>query len=155
MGKDLIKMKNYIPFGKPIVSNKEINLVNKVIKSGKYVHGKITEEFETYFKRFTKSKYAITVSSCTAGMHSFYLAKGIKKGDEVILPAQTHVATGHAIELVGAKPILLIVNPRQETSIYKKSRKNYKKTKAIVVVHFLGIPVDMFKIKKIAKKMIF
>ena len=80
---------------------------------------------ETYFKRFTKSKYAITVSSCTAGMHLFYLAKG-KKGDEVILPAQTHVFTGHTIELVG-KPILLIVNPRQETSIYKNRKKLQKK----------------------------
>ena len=146
-------MKNYIPFGKPIVNNKEINLVNKVIKSGKYVHGKITEEFETSFKRFTKSKYAITVSSCTAGMHLFYLAKGIKKGDEVILPAQTHVATGHAIELVGAKPIFIDSEPETgNIDIQKIEKKITKKTKAIVVVHFLGIPVDMIKIKKIAKK---
>lgn len=154
MGKNqILKMRDLIPFGKPIVNSKEINLVNKVIKSGKYVHGKITEEFEKVFKKFTKSKYAITVSSCTAGMHLFYLSKGIKKGDEIILPAQTHVATGHAIELVGAKPIFIDSEPETgNIDINQIEKKITKKTKAIVVVHFLGIPVDMTKIKKIAKK---
>ena len=99
-------MKNF-PFGKPIVNNSEFGSVLKVLKSGKYVHGKKTIEFEDKFKKFTNSKYAVSISSCTAGMHLFYLAIGIKKGDEVIVPAQTHVATAHAIEIVGAKPIFV------------------------------------------------
>ena len=145
-------MKN-IPFGKPIINYGEFRAVNKVLKSGKYVHGKKSVEFENNFKFFTKSKFAVTVSSCTAGMHLFYFINGIKKGDEVILPAQTHVATAHAIELVGAKPIF--VDSELQTGnldISKIERLITKKTKAISIVHFLGIPVDMIAIKKIAKK---
>lgn len=145
-------MKNY-PFGKPIVNNSEFSSVLKVLKSGKYVHGKKSIEFENHFKKFTKSKYAVSISSCTAGMHLFYLALGIKKGDEVIVPAQTHVATAHAIEIVGAKPIFIdceLETGNIDTSLIE--RKITKKTKAIVVVHFLGMPADMIKINKIARK---
>ena len=142
-----------IPFGKPMVSSKEFRAVLDVLKSGKYVHGRKTEEFEELFKKFVKSRYAITVSSCTAGMHLFYFAIGLSKGDEVIVPAQTHVATAHAVELLGAKPIF--VDCELETGnidVKKIKKKISKKTKAIAVVHFLGVPADMIKIKKIAKK---
>ena len=70
----------------------------------------------------------------------FLSCKGIKKGDEVILPAQTMLLLD--TKNLWGKTNLLIVNPRQETSIYKKSRKITKKQRP-VVVHFLGIPVDM------------
>lgn len=146
-------MKKLIPFGKPIINKDEFNLVNKVLKSGKYVHGKKTAIFEKIFKKFTKAKNAVTVSSCTAGMHLFYFNAGIKKGDEVIVPAQTHVATAHAVELVGAKPVFVDCELRTgNIDIDKIEKKISSKTKAIVVVHFLGIPVDMLKILKIAKK---
>ena len=142
-----------VPFGKPFIDNSELNSIKKVLKSGKYVHGKETESFEKIFKKFTKSKNATTVSSCTAGMHLFYLALGISKGDEVLVPAQTHVATSHAVEIVGAKPIF--VDCELETGnidVNKIEKKITARTKAIVVVHFLGIPVKMQKILKIAKK---
>ena len=100
-------MKKNIPFGRPIVNNLEQESLKKVLISGKYVHGKKTLEFEKLFKKYTNSKYAVSLSSCTAGLHLFYFALGILKGDEVIVPAQTHVATVHAIELVGAKPIFI------------------------------------------------
>ena len=96
-----------IPFGKPKINKLEFRSVSNVLKSGKYVHGKKTDEFEKLFKKFTKANNAVTVSSCTAGMHLFYFNAGITKGDEVIVPAQTHVATAHAVELVGAKPVFI------------------------------------------------
>lgn len=142
-----------LPFGKPIVSGSEYKSVIKVLKSGKYVHGIKTIEFEQNFKKFTKSKYAVSISSCTAGMHLFYLSVGIKKGDEVIVPAQTHVATAHAVEIVGAKPVFVDCELKTgNININEIEKKITKKTKAIVVVHFLGIPADMNRIKKIAKK---
>ena len=142
-----------IPFGKPIVSSKEYRAVLNVLKSGKYVHGRKTEEFEELFRKFVKSKYAITVSSCTAGMHLFYFAIGLSKGDEVIVPAQTHVATAHAVELLGAKPVFVDCELETGNIDAKKIEKKItKKTKAIAVVLFLGIPADMIKIKRIAKK---
>ena len=90
-------LKKKIPFGKPIIDKKEINLVNSVLKNNILVHGPKSIEFENKFASFTKSKYAISVSSCTAGMHLIYFSLGIGKNDEVLVPAQTHVATAHAV----------------------------------------------------------
>ena len=96
-----------IPFGKPIIGSREIKAVKKGLTTGTLVHGKKTLEFEENFKRFTKSKYSVAVSSCTAAMHLFYFTNNIGKGDEVIVPSQTHLATVHAVELTGAKPIFV------------------------------------------------
>ena len=142
-----------IPFGKPMVGKEEYSATLKVLKSGKYVHGHKSLEFEEKFKKFTGAKYAVSVSSCTAGMHLFYFSIGIGLNDEIILPAQTHVATAHAIELTGAKPVF--VDSELETGnidINQIEKKINKKTKAIVIVHYLGVPVDMNKIMKLAKK---
>ena len=94
-----------IKFSVPNIFKKDINLVSKIIKSGWLTHGKYTSLFENEVKKFTKSKFAVTVSSCTAGLHISCLASGFKKGDEVIVPAQTHTATAHAVEYTGATPI--------------------------------------------------
>ena len=67
--------------------------------------------FENEFKKFTGSKYAISVSSCTAGLHLSCLSIGLKGGDEVIVPSQTHTATAHAVEYTGAKAIFSDVDP--------------------------------------------
>ena len=91
-----------IKFSIPNISKKDISLVGKIIKSGWLTHGKYTAHFEEELKKFTKAKYAISVSSCTAGLHISCLASGFKKGDEVIVPAQTHTATAHAVEYTGA-----------------------------------------------------
>ena len=142
-----------IPFGKPLIDKKEINLVTKVLKSGIYVHGPKSIEFEEKFKKFTKAKNAVAVSSCTAGMHLFYFSLGIGRGDEVIVPAQTHTATAHAVELAGAKPIFVDCDKTSgniDTKLIEK--KITKKTKAICVVHYLGIPVNMKDVIKIARK---
>jgi perosamine synthetase len=149
----MLKNKLNIPFGKPIVDEKEISAIKQVLKSGVYVHGRKSIEFEKKFKSLTKAKYATSVSSCTAGMHLLYFTLGIGHGDEVIVPAQTHVATAHAVQLVGAKPVF--VDCDQDTgniNLDKIEEKINKKTKAIAVVHFLGVPVKMKKIIYLAKK---
>ncbi len=145
--------KNKIPFGKPLIDNNEIKSVTNVLKSGIYAHGPRSSLFEKKFCNFTGAKYSSTVSSCTAGMHLFYFALGIGRGDEVIVPAQTHTATAHAVELAGAKPVFVDCEIETGNIDPKKIQKKIsKKTKAICVVHFLGIPVDMKKINYIAKK---
>ena len=67
-----------IKFSKLNISKKDIATVSKIIKSGWLTHGKYTELFEKEIQKFTKSKYAITVSSCTAGLHLSCLAAGFK-----------------------------------------------------------------------------
>jgi len=153
--KDIMKKNNKIklPFGSPLLSDKETYAVKNVLKSKILVHGKYTVEFEKKFQKFTKSKYSIAVSSCTAGMHLFYYAVGIGKGDEVIVPAQTHLATAHAVELTGAKAVFVDAEiTTGNIDINKIESKITKKTKAICIVHYLGLPVDVRKIKILAKK---
>ena len=145
--------KTKYPFGKPLLDTNEYISVTKVLKSNILVHGYKSKEFESLFKKFTKSKEAISVSSCTAGMHLTYFCLGIKKGDEVIVPAQTHISTAHAVELTGAKAIFVdCVASTGNIDISKIEKKINKRTKAIAVVHFLGIPVNLKAVKKIAKK---
>ncbi len=142
------------PFGKPIFENNQyIELIKKILKTGKLVHGKNIEDFEKSFKRFTNANEAISVSSCTTGMQLFYNVLEISSGDEVIVSSQTHVATAHAIEACGAKPIF--IDSEKDTGNIKISdieKKINKKTKAITIVHYLGNPVDMDKIIKLGKK---
>ena len=142
-----------IPFGYPIVDKNEILAVKKVLKGYIFAHGPQIKMFENEFARFTNSPIAISVTSCTAGMHLAYFALGIGSGDEVIVSSQTHVATAHAIELVGAKPVFVDSDKiTGNIEIDKIEKKITKKTKAISIVHFLGLPTDMIKVKKIAKK---
>ena len=98
----------YYPFGKPILnSSRYLKDFQSILKSGRLVHGKNIEKFENSFAKYTNAKSAISVSSCTTGMTLFYHSIGIKSGDEIILPSQTHVATAHAIMASGAKPIFI------------------------------------------------
>ncbi len=141
------------PFGKPIIGNEEKGAVLDVLSNPILVHGPKADQFEEDFKSFTGSPNAISVSSCTAGMHLTYLALGLNPGDEVIVPSQTHVATAHAVELVGCKAVFVDVdlttgNVKPE-NILNAINKN---TKAIAVVHYLGVPVDMDPIVDIANK---
>ena len=73
-----------IKFSIPNISSNDIKKVGKILKSGWLTHGKYTTKFEDQIKLFTNSKYAVTVSSCTAGLHLSCLAANFKKGDEVI-----------------------------------------------------------------------
>jgi perosamine synthetase len=142
-----------IPFGYPVVNDLEIKSVTKVLKGHIFAHGPNIKKFEQEFSKFTKAPYSISVSSCTAGMHLIYFTLGIGRGDEVIVPSQTHVATAHAVELTGAKPIFVDAdNLTGNIAIDQIEKKITSKTKAIAVVHYLGLPVDMYKINKIAKK---
>ncbi len=144
---------NKIPFGKPLINFKEKKIISSVLESGTLVHGSKSKEFEKEFKKYTGASDAISVSSCTAGMHLFYFTLNIGDGDEVIIPAQTHVATAHAVELSGAKPIFVDSEyPTGNINIDLIEKKITEKTKAITVVHYLGNPVDMNKLKLLSKK---
>ena len=141
-----------IPFGRPIIETEEKEAVKKVLENPILVHGPNAIQFEEDFKNYTGAKISISVSSCTAGMHLVYFALGLGRGDEVIVPAQTHVATAHAVELVGAKAIFIDVSKEDgniDTELIESAITH--KTKAIAVVHYLGVPVNMEKVMEIAR----
>lgn len=148
----MVNIKN-IPFGRPMIGDKERKAVDKVLQGPILTHGKNVKEFENKFAQYTSSKNALAVASCTAALHLAYFYAGIEKGDEVIVPAQTHVATAHTVELLGGKAIF--IDSELETGnldVNQIEDKITKKTKVLTVVHYLGMPVNMIKIKKIAKE---
>ena len=145
-------MKN-IKFSKKEIKNKDLNNVVSVIRSGWLTHGKFTKLFEKNFSLFTKSKYCISVSSCTAGLHLSCLAAGFSKGDEIIVPAMTHTATAHAVEYTGAKAVFADVEAISGNLNLDNIKKkiNYK-TKGIILVHMAGLPCNLKPIVDFCKK---
>ncbi len=144
---------NSIRFSIPNISLADIKKVGKILKSGWLTHGKYTTKFEEQIKKLTKAKYAVTVSSCTAGLHLSCLASNFKKGDEVIVPSQTHTATAHAVEYTGAKAIFSDVEfPSGNVSLRLIKKKISKKTKGIILVHMAGYPCETKKISSFCKK---
>ena len=142
-----------IKFSKLNINNNDLGLVKKIIKSGWLTHGKYTSLFEENFKKFTNSKYAVSVSSCTAGLHLSCMALNFKKGDEVIVPSQTHTATAHAVEYTGAKAVFSDVELLTgNLSLNKIKNKINKRTKGLIVVHMAGYPCRMDEIVDFCKK---
>lgn len=142
-----------VKFGKPMIDDAEKNAVSEVLGGDILVHGPKAKQFESDFSSFVGGGHSVSVSSCTAGLHLSYFHYGLGPGDEVIVPAQSHVATVHAVELVGATPVF--VDAELETgNIDIDSIENAitPKTKALSLVHYLGMPVNMHRIMDIAEK---
>lgn len=146
-------MNRVIPFGKPILGEEEKAAVAAVMESGIMVHGPKIKEFEAAFSAFTGSPYAVGVSSCTAALHLTYFTLGVGPGDEVLVPAMTHTATAHAVELVGAKPVFVDAELRTgNMDLDQAEGLITTRTKAISVVHYLGMPVDMRRVRNLAAR---
>ncbi len=142
-----------IPFGRPLIGEEEKRAVIDVLDGPILVHGPKSKAFETDFAAFTGAPEAVSVSSCTAALHLAYFDLGIGPGDEVIVPAQTHNATAHAVEYTGAKPVFVDAEMRTgNIDIDQIEEYITPNTKAISVVHFLGMPVQMDRITEIADK---
>ena len=145
-----------IPFGKPIINNNVNKIFQNIINSGLLVHGPYQKKFEKSFSKINNSKFVTTVSNCTSGMFLYYLTKKLKRNDEVLVPATTHVATANAIEAAGAKPVFVDVNIQDgNINLNEAKKKITKRTKGIVVVHYLGFPVDIQKLNYFRKKKLF
>ena len=142
-----------IPFGRPWIDDVDRQTVMDVLNGHVLTHGPKCKEFEQKFSEFIGGGYAVTTSSCMASLHLSAIHFDLKPGDEVIVPSQTHVATVHAVELMGAKPVF--VDCELETGnidINQIESKISSKTKAIFLVHFAGIPIEMDQICVIAEK---
>src|SRR6266571_7610713 len=97
--------KREIPFGRPWIGAEERAAVLEVLDGPILTHGPQTSLFEQEFAAFIgSSQGAVATSSCMGALHMAYLTCGIGPGDEVLVPAQTHVAMAHAVEWTGATP---------------------------------------------------
>lgn len=135
------------------IKNEIDTAIANVINNTAFASGPFVEEFEKNFAEFTGAKHCIAVNSGTAALHLAVIAMGIGKGDEVIIPANTFVATAWAVSYVGAKPVFVDVDPLTYTIDPKKIEAAItQKTKAIIPVHLYGQVADMDAVKLIAKK---
>jgi len=124
-----------------------------VIDSGWFSEAKKTKKFERLFCNFTKSKFACAVTSGTTGLFLALKALDIERGDEVIVPDLTFVASANAVVETGAKPIFVDIESRSlNIDLEKIEQKITKKTKAIMIVNFNGRVTDFTRLRNIAKK---
>lgn len=142
-----------IPFARPHIGEEEKKAVMDVLSGPILVHGPRAKQFEADFARYVRGGNAVSVSSCTAALHLAYFYLKLGAGDEVIVPAQTHTATAHAVELCGATPVFVDAELKTgNIDLDQIESKITPRTKAISIVHFLGMPVNMDRINQIAQK---
>lgn len=142
-----------IPFHKPHLPKKAIEEVVKTLESGWLTTGPKVQEFEHQFSQTVGARYSLAVSSCTAALHLAYMVNGISQGDEVIVPSFTFCSTINTLIHIGATPVFCDIE--RETLCLDPNdieRKITNKTKAIVVVHYAGMPANLDRINLIAKK---
>ena len=142
----------FLPYNQPDIEQGEINEVVDTLRSGWITTGPKTKEFEERFSKYVGSKFAVAVSSCTAGLHLILNAAGIGEGDEVIVPTMTFCATANVAVHVGATPIIVDVEPDTlNLSPQRLEAAITPQTRAVMPVHLYGHPCDMDRINEIAK----
>lgn len=147
-------MTRSIPFGKPWITDTERHAVMDVLRGDVLTHGPQGKAFEEEFAKFVGNEaYCVSTSSGMAALHLTCLQLGLGVGDEVIVTAQTHTATAHAVEAVGATSVFVdCEGVTGNIDISQIERKITPRTKAIAIVHFLAIPCDMDAVMSIANK---
>jgi perosamine synthetase len=146
-----------IPISRPRLGQEEIDAVTEVLRSGMIASGQKVKEFEAQFAAYLGVKHAVAVSNGTCAIHAALYALGIGKGDRVIVPPFTFIATSNAVLHAGAEPVFADVDeksfnisPEKIEKILIKDKK--KKIKAVIVVHLYGRACEMDKIMEIARK---
>jgi dTDP-4-amino-4,6-dideoxygalactose transaminase len=124
----------------------------KISRSGRFIEGEFLERFEVEWAEYCGTAYAVGLASGTAALQLALSALGIGAGDEVIVPTNTFFATVEAVLAVGAKPVLIDVDPATLLmSAAEVEGAITKRTTAVIVVHLYGQPANMDAIGKVAR----
>jgi perosamine synthetase len=142
-----------IPVAKPLLDEREVEAVRRVILSGWVTQGPEVAAFEREFAAMVGAPYACAVSNCTTALHLALLAVGVGAGDEVITVSHSFIATANAVRYCGATPVFVDIEPQTfnidpdliEAAITPKTR-------AILCVHQLGMPCDLARIVEIGRR---
>lgn len=142
-----------IPVARPFIGAEEEQAVIEALRSGWITQGPRVAEFEIEFSNYIGCDHAVAVSSCTTALHLAMVASNIGPGDEVICPSLSFIATANSITYVGATPIFCDIDPvTYNLDPHKIEEAITPRTKAILVVHQIGLPAEMRKILEVAKK---
>ncbi len=141
----------FLPFSQPAINQDDIDGVVEVLKSGWITTGPKTAAFEKAFLDYLGAKYAVSLTSATAGMHLALMALGLDPGDEVITPSMTWGSTVNLLILLGLKPVFadidrgtLMVTPETVREVISG------RTRAVIPVHFAGAPIDLDPFRALA-----
>ena len=142
-----------IPFSPPSIDQKIIDEVVATLKSGWITTGPKTKLFEKKLSEYNGNKATLCLNSATAGLEVMLRWYGVKEGDEVIIPAYTYSATANVCMHVGAKIVLVDVNPDDfNISVKAIEAAITSKTKVIMPVDFAGFPCDMDEINALVNR---
>lgn len=143
-----------IPLFQLNFGEEEIEAVTETIRSTWISTGPKCEELEQQFIDMFQVKYAVSVSNCTDALHLAMIVNGVEAGDEVICPSLTFAASVNCIRYVNATPVFCDIEGLDNMNISPREVEKLitPKTKAILVVHMAGFPVDMDAIMALAEK---
>lgn len=147
-------MKKYnIPFSPPDISEKEIQAVSEVLRTGWITTGPKTKQLEKELSEYTNTPKTVCLNSATAALEMALRVMGIGPGDEVIVPAMTYTASCSVIYHVGAIPVMVDIQESGfEMNYDEVEKKITKNTKAIIPVDLCGIPCDYDTLFKIVER---
>lgn len=142
-----------VPLSKPDITEREIELVNMVLRSDRLSIGPMVEQFERMLAARCGRAHGVACSSGTAGLHMALLAAGVRPGDEVITTPFSFIAPANAILYVGAKPVFAEICPKSlNMDPAKVEAAITPNTKAIIAVENFGNPQHMDEYRKIADR---
>jgi perosamine synthetase len=133
-----------IPLAKPMLGKEEAQLAYDTILTNWVTQGPRVAEFEEKFAQYTGAKHAVALSNCTTALHLAMIVAGVGEGDEVICPSMSYIATANCIMYVGAEPVFAEVDPiTYNIDPEDAKRRITPRTKAILIVHQIGLPADI------------
>ena len=140
-----------IPLFRPTLTNKDYRVIQKSLKTDQLSHGSNNLKFEKLFSKLINVKFSISMNSCTSALEC--ALKIIKKKGEVIIPSWTWVSTANAVLNTGNIPVFADVDINSRNiNAHEIIKCITRKTIAVIVVHFAGLPCEMSNIVKLAKK---
>lgn len=141
-----------IPVSRPFFGAEEEQAVLAALRSGWVTQGPRVAEFEQAFAAALGQPEAIAVSSCTTGLHLVLHALGIGRGDEVVVPSLSFIATANAVAHTGARPVFADVDLNTyNLDPASAARAISRRTKAVLLVHQVGLPADVAAFRRLAR----
>lgn len=140
-----------VPVAKPVLDEREVEAVRRVVLSGWVTQGPEVAAFEQEFASFVGTSHACAVSNCTTALHLALKAVGVGHGDEVITVSHSFIATANAIRYCGGVPVFVDIEPdgyNIDPDLIGSAIT--RSTKAILCVHQLGMPCDLARIMEVA-----